>query len=242
MSAMCAGLVVGVTGLTGCSSEEDPDAGTNGIGKLSAAKIQSKARAVADAAPTVRLSGELVSKGHTYKLDMRLKDEGASGSVTSKGETFQLLRVGKQLFLKADSAFWTHKDAKGGEKPGKADAAAAAKLDGKYVKVPQADASYQQLSGFTDKDLLLEGMLTLHGKLATGERGTTSGAPSIEINGDKGAGGTLDVSLKGKPYPLSLERAGGAGTLRLTDWGRDVPLSEPDKDEMVDYGAQLPES
>ncbi|GAA1928924.1 hypothetical protein GCM10009837_63170 [Streptomyces durmitorensis] len=242
VSAVCAGLVIGVTGLTGCSSEEDPDAGTNGMGKLSAAKIQSKSRAAADSATAVRLSGTLVSKGHTYKLDMRLKDEGGTGSVTSKGETFQLLRVGKQLFLKADSAFWTHEDAKGGQKPGKADGAAAAKLDGKYVKVPQEDASYQQLSGFTDKDVLLAGMLTLHGELATGDRGTTSGNPSIEITGDKGAGGTLDVSLKGKPYPLSLERAGDAGTLRLSDWGRDFPLSEPDKDEMVDYGEQLPES
>ncbi|MFG2502503.1 hypothetical protein ACGFSB_30360 [Streptomyces sp. NPDC048441] len=240
---MCAGLVVGVTGLTGCSSDKDPDAGTNGIGKLSAAKIQSKSRAAADAAPTVRLSGTLVSKGHTYKLDMRLKDNGGTGSVTSKGETFQLLRVGKQLFLKADSAFWTHKDAKGGgEKPGKTDDAAAAKLNGKFVKVPAGDAAYKQLSGFTDKDLLLEGMLALHGKLATGDRGTTSGNPSIEVTGDKGAGGTLDVALKGKPYPLSLERAGDAGSLRLSDWGRDFTLSEPEKDEMVDYGEQLPES
>jgi hypothetical protein len=240
---MCAGLVLGATGLTGCSSDEDPDAGTNGIGKLSAEKIQGKSRAAADAAPAVRLSGTLVSKGHTYKLDMRLKDEGGTGSVTSKGETFQLLRVGKQLFLKADSAFWTHEDAKGGaEKPGKTDDAAAAKLDGKFVKVPAGDAAYKQLSGFTDKGLLLEGMLTLHGKLATGDRGTTSGNPTIQINGDDGAGGTLDVSLKGKPYPLRLERAGDTGTLRLSDWGQDFTLGEPDKDEMVDYGEQLPTS
>ncbi|MFF1693962.1 hypothetical protein ACFVXC_10110 [Streptomyces sp. NPDC058257] len=240
---MCAGLVAGVTGLTGCSSDEDPDAGTNGIGKLSAAKIQSKSRAAADAAPAVRLAGTLVSKGHTYKLDMRLKEEGGTGSVTSKGETFQLLRVGKELFLKADSAFWTHEDAKGGaEKPGKTDDAAAAKLDGKFVKVPAGDAAYKQLSGFTDKDLLLDGMLTLHGKLATGDRGTTDGNPTIEINGDEGAGGTLDVSLEGKPYPLRLERAGDTGTLRLSDWGQDFTLAEPDKDEMVDYGEQLPTS
>ncbi|MFG2649143.1 hypothetical protein [Streptomyces sp. NPDC048436] len=242
VSALCAGLVMGVTGLTGCSSDEDPDAGTNGIGKLSATKIQSKSRSVAYAAPAVRLSGSLVSKGHTYKLDMRLKEEGGTGSVTSKGETFQLLRVGKQLFLKADAGFWTHEDAKGGQKPGKTDGAAAAKLDGKYVKVPREDAAYQQLSGFTDKDVLLEGMLTLHGKLATGDRGTTSGAPSIKITGDEGAGGTLSVSLKGKPYPLRLVRAGDAGTLLLSDWGRDFALNVPAKDEMVDYGEQLPES
>ncbi|MEV8016239.1 hypothetical protein AB0O76_07830 [Streptomyces sp. NPDC086554] len=243
VSALCAGLVVGVTGLTGCSSsEEDPDAGTNGVGKLSASKIQRKSLAAADAADAVRLSGTVVSKGHTYKLDMRLKGEGGEGSVTSKGDTFKLLRVGKQLYLMADSGFWDHADAKDGEKPGKADDEAAAKLDGKYVKVPQEDAAYKQLSGFTDKDVLLSGMLTLHGKLETGERGRTGGIPSIKITGDKGAGGTLDVSLQGKPYPLRLQRAGDAGTLRLTDWGKDFSLEEPRKDEMVDYGEQLPTS
>ncbi|MCF3120240.1 hypothetical protein IPZ68_11085 [Streptomyces arenae] len=240
VSVLCAGLVAGATSLTGCSSE-DPDAGTNGVGKLSAAKIQSKAGRAAESASAVRLSGTLVSKSHTYSLDMRLKGEGGTGSVTSKGQTFQLLRVGEELYLKADSEFWTHDTTTDG-KAEKSDETAAAKLDGKYVKVPKGDPSYKQLSGFTDKDLLLDGMLTLHGRLAKGDRGTTGSKRTIEITGDDGAGGTLDVSLEGRPYPLRLERGGHAGTVKLTDWNQDFPLQEPSKDEMVDYGRQLPTS
>ena len=229
-------------GLAACSSE-DPDAGTNGVAKLSAPKIQSRTVKAAQGAAAVHLSGTVVSSGHSYKIDMRLKDEGGTGSVTTGGRTFRLLRVGEHLFLKADADFWTHQDAKGSGHGSQAGTAAAAdKLDGKYVKVPQGDPAYKRLSGFTVKGALLDGLLALHGTVAKGDRGTAGGVRTVELTGDKGAGGTLEVSLEGTPYPLRLERAGGAGTLQLADWGKDFTLREPGADETVDYGAQLPTS
>ncbi|MFE6173355.1 hypothetical protein [Streptomyces sp. NPDC056464] len=234
VTAMCA-LVVSGTGLTGCS--EDPDEGTNGVGKLPAAEIQRKTRTAAESAEAVRLSGNVVTSGRTYTLDMRVKSEGAAGSVTAQGSTFQLLRIGEQLFLKADAGFWS--DA-GGD--GKADAAAVDKLSGKYVKVPQGDPAYKKFSGFTDKDVLLDGLLTLHGALATDGHHEQAGTRTIRITGDKGAGGTLDVSLEGTPYPLRLARAGGGGTLTFASWGDDFPLEKPSKGDTVDYGKQLPTS
>jgi hypothetical protein len=233
--AMCA-LVVTGTGLTGCSGD-DPDAGTNGVGRLAPGKIQSQTRTAAASAATVRLSGTVVTSGRTYTFDMRLKEDGGTGSVTSKGTAFRLLRVGEQLYLMADAAFWTH-----AEDGGSGDSAAADKLDGKYVKVPQGDPAYKKFSGFTDKDLLLDSLLTLHGTLAKDGHHDQSGVRTIRITGDKGAGGTLDVSLEGKPYPLRLARAGGAGTLRFSDWGKSFTVTEPAKGETVDYGAQLPAS
>ncbi|MFD5076289.1 hypothetical protein [Streptomyces sp. NPDC058371] len=235
---MCA-LVVTGTGLTGCSSE-DPDAGTNGVGKLSAAKIQSRTRTAAESAKMVRLSGTVVTNGRTYTLDMRLKGDGGTGSVTSQGATFRLLRVGEHLFLKADAEFWSHQDGKGDD--GGSDAAAADKLEGMYVKVPTGDPAYKRFSGFTDKNVLLDGLLTLHGALATDGHHEQGGTRTIRITGDKGSGGSLDVSLEGKPYPLRLVRAADAGTLSLTDWGQDFSLAEPSKKETVDYGQQLPAS
>lgn len=237
MSAICA-LVVTGTGLTGCS--EDPDAGTNGVGKLPADQIQSKTRAAAGAAGAVRLSGNVVVGERTYRLDMRLKSDGATGSVTAQETTFQLLRVGEHLFLKADADFWTDADGKGDGSD--ADAAAADKLDGKYVKVPQGDPSYKKFSGFTDKDLLLDGLLTLHGTVDKDGHHEQAGVRTIRIAGADGSGGTLDISLEGKPYPLRLVRAGGAGTLTFSAWGKDFALKEPEKDETVDYGKQLPTS
>lgn len=233
--AMCA-LVVTGAGLAGCGGG-DPDAGTNGVGKLSADKIQSRTRTAAKSASSVHLSGTVVSGGGTYTLDMRLKGDGGSGSVTSKNGTFRLLRVGEHLFLKADAAFWSRQDGSGS-----GDGSAAGKLDGKYVKVPSGDPAYQRFSGFTDKDVLLDGLLTLHGTLTTDGHHEQGGVRTIRIAGDKGAGGSLDVSLEGSPYPLLLVRAGNAGTLRLSEWGKDFTLAEPPKEQTVDYGKQLPSS
>ncbi|WND18383.1 hypothetical protein [Streptomyces violaceus] len=234
-SAMCALLVTG-TVLTGCA--EDPNEGTNGVGRLPAGKIQSKTRTAAESAGAVRVHGSVVSGEKTYALDMRLKDDGGEGSVTTEGTTFQLLRIGEQLFLKADAGFWSHGDGQGG----KGDGDAASKLGGKFVKVPQGDPAYKKFSGFTDKGVLLDGLLTLHGTLATDGHEEQAGVRTIRITGDKGSGGALEVSLEGKPYPLRLERAGGAGTLTFSAWGEDFSLREPERNETVDYGRQLPTS
>ncbi|MFJ4620586.1 hypothetical protein [Streptomyces sp. NPDC088812] len=236
VSAMCALVVTGL-GVTGCS--EDPDAGTNGVGKLSADRIQKKTKAAATAVDTVRLSGTVVAGGKSYKLDMRLKSDGGTGSVTAAGASFHLLRVGEQLYLKADAAFWKNED---GETGSDSDTAAADKLDGKYVKVPSGDPSYKKFSGFTDKDLLLGDLLTLHGSLGKDGYHEQSGKRTVRITGGGGSGGTLDVSLEGKPYPLRLVRAGDAGTLSFSAWGEDFALKEPAKGETVDYGKELPTS
>ncbi|MEU2713690.1 hypothetical protein [Streptomyces sp. NPDC007205] len=235
VTAFCALAVTGTAVLTGCGGG-DPDAGTNGVGKLPADRIQARTRAAAQGAPAVRLSGTVVTSGRTYQLDMQLKAGGGTGSVTSKGATFKLLRVGKQLYLKADADFWNQADGKDGGD------GAAGKLNGKYVKVPQGDPAYRKFSGFTDKDLLLDGLLTLHGTLATDGHHDDAGTRTIRITGDKGSGGSLDVSLEGTPYPLRLARAGGGGTLTFSDWGKDFAVAEPAKGETVDYGRQLPTS
>ncbi|MFB7403164.1 hypothetical protein ACFCZR_23620 [Streptomyces rubiginosohelvolus] len=234
---LCGGLTVA---LAACGTEEDPDKGTNGVAKLSAAQIDKKARAAADAASAVRLSGTLVSKGGTYELDMKLNAEGGMGSVTSKKQSFALLRVEDELYLKAPAEFWTH-EGSGGESE-TADAAAADKLGGKYVKVPEGDPSYRLLRGFTDKKVLLDGLLALHGTLNKGGRDTVAGQRTIQILGGKGEGGAFNVSLEKEPYPVRVARGGGGGTVSLADWGQAFPLAAPEEDDTVDYGGQLPKS
>ncbi|MBH5336851.1 hypothetical protein IHE55_19590 [Streptomyces pactum] len=260
--AMCVGLAVALVGCGG-GEEKDPDEGTNGVGRLPAAKIETKARKAALGARAVHLSGTVVSQGRSYRLDMRLKEDGGTGQVSTKDATFELLRVGEDLYLKADADFWTHEegaqggggtgngtgtgdtggDSAGTGSPGGPDAddrAAARKLEDKYVKVPVGDPSYQQLGGFTDKKVLLDGLLGLHGTLTTGDRGEVAGVRTIRVLAGKGSGGSVDVSLEGAPYPLRLQRAGDAGVIRLADWNRDFELTAPEKKDVVDYGQQLP--
>ncbi|MFF9015868.1 hypothetical protein ACF09C_23250 [Streptomyces sp. NPDC014870] len=242
--ALCAGLAAG---LSACA--EDPDEGTNGVGKLAPDAIEQKAQTAADGAKAVRLAGTLVSKGGTFKLNMRLKDDGASGSVTTKNSTFELLRIGDELYLKADAAFWTHGEggSQGSPAPSasadasEADSEAADTLDDKYVKVPQDDPSYKQLRGFTDMDLLLDGLIGLHGDVVKGDRDKIGGIRTVKVKGgEDGEGGTLDVALEGTPFPLQFARGGGAGVVVLSEWDKDFPLEAPAPGETLDYGKQLP--
>lgn len=231
--ALGAGLALGLTGCMG----DDPDEGTNGVGKLSATEIDARARTAADSAAAVHLAGTLISKDGSYILDMRLNANGGTGSVTSRENTFAVLRVGDDLYLKADAAFWGA-DGKGADE----DAEAARKLDGKYVKVPEDDPTYKRLRGFTEKDTLLDGLLTLHGTVNKGDRDKVDGAPTIQLLGGKGEGGALDVALKGEPYPVRVARGGGGGTVTLAEWGRSFDLAAPPQDDTVDYGGQLPKN
>ncbi|GAA3492282.1 hypothetical protein GCM10018987_63650 [Streptomyces cremeus] len=236
--AVCAGLAAG---LAGCG--EDLDEGTNGVGRLSAAEIEGKARATAKAATAVRLTGTFISKGGTYKLNMRLKDTGGTGSVTTKDSTFELLRIRDELFMKAGADFWRHDATKPGATFKKEDEEAADKLEDKYVKVPKGDPAYEQFRGFTDKAVLLDGLLGLNGTPTKGDRETITGMRTIKVvGGEDGQGGALAVSLEKKPYPLRLARAGGAGVVQLADWDKDFPLAPPPKDLTVDYGRQLPKA
>ncbi|MBA0051433.1 hypothetical protein E0L36_11180 [Streptomyces sp. AJS327] len=234
---MCLGLTAL---LTGCGQEEDPDEGTNGLGKLSPAKAEMKARKAAESASAVRLTGNVESKGGTHRLEMRLTGNGGMGQVSTKGGgTFELLRVGQDLYLKAGGDFWA-RQAKSGAKPTEADLRAAGKLDGKYVKVPRGDPAYKQLRGFTDKRVLLDGLLAMDGKRAADERGEVGGLETLRVTAGEGAsGGSVHVSLNGTPYPLQVERAGGRGKVELTDWNKKFTLRAPKKEHTVDYGKQI---
>ncbi|MFI8994560.1 hypothetical protein [Streptomyces sp. NPDC053542] len=233
-AAVCAGLALA---LAACGGEtEDPDAGTNGVGKLSPAKIRTKTLAAAADAGSVHVSGKLVSGRSTYQLDMQLAQNGGKGTVSTKDTTFSLLRIDRSLWVKADADFWAHRK---GSSPSKTDTAAAAKLGGKYVKVPSEDRTYQQFSGFTEKEPLLDTLLTLHGGLSRGAHGSLDGTRTIRVAAAKGNGGTLDVSLEGEPYPLRLQRAGGAGVVTFEDWDEHIELERPADDKVVDYGESL---
>jgi len=226
-TALCAaGLLSGCLGFGG-----DPDAGTNGVGKLPAPTIQQQARAAATSAPAVRLSGTLVSGGQTYRLDMRLRADGGVGEVSTKGDTFQLLRVGDTLYLKAGADFY---GAAGDDKNSQT---AAAHLNGKYVKIPKSDPAYQQFSGLTDKKTLLTDLFGLATPLKVGAHRSVDHTRTIALKGAKG--GSLDVSLKGTPYPLRYQPAGKSGSLVLSDWAEDFTLAAPAKSEVVDYGKTI---
>ncbi|UED88350.1 hypothetical protein K4G22_09040 [Streptomyces profundus] len=223
-----------LVGSSACGSSEEPPEETNGVDELSPDEIEETARTAAAEATSVRLSGTVVADGASYRLDMRLGPDGAVGEVSAEGATFELLRVGDEMYMRADAAFWETEGI-----PEELESDPTQKLDGKYVLVVTDDPAYAELSGFTEKDALLEAVLTMEGTRTAGEEGEVDGVRTIQLDAAEGAGGTLDVSLDGTPYPLRLRRGGDAGDLKLTDWGEDFTLHPPADDEIVDYGDAL---
>lgn len=226
--------------LTGCAGEEepppDPDEGTNGLASLPAATIEERAFEAASEAESLRLTGSVTAGEAGFRLDMRLGPEGGVGEVSTQGATFELLRVEDELFIKADAAFWQYQQS---EDEAERDIDPSTKLEGMYVKVPPDDPSYDQLSGFTDKTLMLELLLTMEGTRETGDRGMFNNVQTVSVVADEGAGGVLEVALVGDPYPLRLERGGEAGEIRMAEWNEEFPLRAPQEEQIVDYGDQI---
>ncbi|MFJ6212846.1 hypothetical protein ACIQGZ_05865 [Streptomyces sp. NPDC092296] len=237
-SALGTVCVTAALALTAGCGASDPDEGTNGVGRQTPDAIAAKARAAALAAPSVRLSGSVVSAGATYRLDMRLKESGGTGKVVSGNRTFELLRVGSKLYVKGDAAFYA---AGGASASATATASvtasagsAASTLEGRYVRVHSSDPSYKELSVFTEKDALLGSVTDLGGPVHKGNYTRVDGVRTVSVATD--AGSTLRVSLVGTPYPVRVERAGGAGTLDLTEFGRDFKIATPPAADILDYG------
>ncbi|MEO3750235.1 hypothetical protein [Streptomyces sp. B6B3] len=224
-----------LTPLAACGSGGGSGEDTNGMEELSAEEIEQQARTTALEAQTVLLTGTVISGEQSYRIDMRLAEDGGVGEVSAEGgSTFELLRVGEELYLKADEAFWESEDL-----PAELESDPAKKLDDKYVKVAPDDPAYEELSGFTDKNLLLDGLLSLQGERDTGDHGEVGGVETIRVEADGGTGGAMEVALVGPPYPLRLVRGGGAGEVTLADWNQDFPLRPPAEDDIVDYGEDM---
>lgn len=234
VGALCGGLVAM---LAACGA--DPDEGTNGMGELAPEAIERRAHQVAEKATAVRLTGRVTARAQTYRFDVRLNEDGCVGEVSTDGSTFELLRVGRDLYLRAGVAFWRSQADRGGVDPKVLEELKthpAEKLDGKYVKVAPDDPAYAELSGFTDKASLLDGLLAMEGEREVGEYGQLGGVRTIQVVADDGAGGAMDVALTGPPYPLRLQRGGLAGEVTLGDWNEEFALRAPKDDQVVDYG------
>lgn len=235
MAAVALGLTL-CFGAVGCGADEPP-VETNGVEELPPEELEERARTAAAEAATVRLSGTVVAEGSSYRLDMRIGPDGGVGEVSTEGATFELLRVGDEMYMKADAAFWETEGI-----PEELESDPTQKLDGKYVLVAPDDPAYGELSGFTEKNALLEALLVLDGERSTGDESEVDGVRTIQLNAADGAGGTMHVSLEGTPYPLRLHRGGDAGDLQLTDWDQEFSLHAPADEDVVDYGdAVLPE-
>lgn len=208
-------LALALAGVSGCGGSSSSG---NGIAAKSPAEIVSAAKAAADSASSVHVTGSIVNGGAAIALDMELLNgKGGRGRLSESGLSFELVEVGGNVYIKGSPAFYRHF----------AGTAAAQLLDGKWLKAPAGTGSFASLSALTDLRKLLDSTLTSHGSLSKGATSTIEGQPAIGVK-DLTRGGILYVASTGKPYPLEITKSGsGGGKVSFTHWNAPVTLTAP---------------
>jgi hypothetical protein len=205
--------LVALLGLAACGGGKK----TNGEESKSAAQVVADAQAAAKSASIVHVVGGGVDNGRPIKLNLWIGDGKGKGHLEEGGLSFDLVRIGKTVYVKAGAAFWKRF---GG-------AAAAALLHDKWVKAPTAQAQVQQITGLVDKTLFFSSILGQHGKIENRGIVDYRGQKVVEIR-DTTQGGSLYVASEGTAYPVAVNGGKNQGDVDFTDWNAtDEPIVAP---------------
>jgi hypothetical protein len=182
---------------------------SNGEASKSATAILADARQAALAAGSARVTGTIHDSGQTIGLDLKITGQGGGGTMTLQGSKLDIVRIGKNVYIRAPSSFY--------EKVG-AGKAAGQLLDGRWLKAPASTPDFAQLASLTDMNAFVGQALKPDGTISKGGETTINGQKAIQLKSSKG--GSLYISEEGKPYPVEIKGGGGSsGTLTLSDWG-----------------------
>jgi hypothetical protein len=212
-------LLIALPAGCGGSSSSSSSSSGNGVADKSPADILAATKVAADAAKTVHVSGSIVSGGTPITLDMNLlAGKGGRGQLSESGLAFELIQVGKTVYIKGSPAFY--------KKIG--GTAAAQLLQGKWLKAPASNSDFASLSQLTDLRQLVDQTLETHGSsLTKGGSSTIAGQKVVGIT-DKTKGGTLYIAATGQPYPVQIVKTGSSGgKITFDRWNSSVTLAAP---------------
>ncbi|HUJ54628.1 MAG TPA: hypothetical protein VLW49_01425 [Gaiellaceae bacterium] len=221
MRAPVAALVSAGLLLAGCGGSGKPSttAAANGEASKPAAQVLADAEEAATSASSMHVSGHIVL-GHTpLTLDLSIaRGRGATGTMSTNGLSFSLVRIGKTIYVRGSDAFYKHY----------AGAALAGLLHGKWL---QASATHGQLAAvapITSAAALFAEVSSHHGKLANDGVTTYQGQQAVEIR-DTSDDSKLYVSATGTPYPVALVggRSGQSGAIAFDRWNAPVSVNAP---------------
>jgi hypothetical protein len=208
-------LVAGTA--TGCGGSS---ASSNGVTSKSPEQILAAAKAAADGAASVHLSGSIVNEGKPISIDMELlAGKGGKGRITLEGLEIQLIRVERAIYISGSAAFYRHI----------AGPAAAQLLQGKWLKAPENGGNFSSLASLTELNKLIDTALAEHGTLKKGAETTIAGQKVVALE-DVSNGGTLYVAAQGTPYPAEIVKKGGnggGGGILFDRWNKPVTLTAP---------------
>lgn len=208
---------VGAILLAGCGSSKPKP--SSGEAAKPASRILKDAQHAASAARSVHATGHGVQGGQKISLDLSIAvGRGAAGSFTLYGGSLDVIRLGPNIYLRGDRAFWQRVGSNGVK---------LSLLINRWVEAPASAPSFSgftglmSMSGFTSR-------FAVPGKVVNEGVKTFQGQQVIALQ-DPSEHGTLYVSATGKPYPVALVGGKSAVTLTFDHWNQSVSLPNAPK-------------
>lgn len=220
--ALASALVVGALITAGCGSSGSSNSSTasNGEASKTGTEVLTDAKAATQAATSVHvvLTG-LNATVTGVALDLS-RGNGASGTVTFKGQPVQIVASGQTVYMKGSASFWTQATG----------SASSAKLFAdKWLKVPASTASsaVSGMSSLTDMSTLFTSLLSPSGTVTNAGLSTYEGTRAVKLT--NGKGGVLYVAATGSPLPVGVTQPAsqGAGNGSFTNWNAPVTITVP---------------
>jgi len=214
----------------GKASTTAPAAG--GTAAAAAAKVLTSARTAMGTATSAHFTGTVVSGGTSYGIDLTVGTD-AEGVMRYPGGTIAVRRVGTNLYLQPDDAFFTaHKHPE-----------LAAVYQGLWMPIDPADPAYATIMPLTR----LATWTTVLGSAPaarTGAGTAVDGVPTVAVSGGTGTkANTLLVPASGPALPLLAQSADKVDQIRALDWNKaPAPVATPTgtKDEPDDALVDVP--
>lgn len=222
-----AGLIAACGGSSPSSSSSSSPAASPSPTATSAAQILPKMKAAVASAQSVHMSGSATSGGQHVTFDVSFFGKtGVDGSVGLNGTTFVILSVGGKTYIKINAAFL---------KVAGAPAAACARVCGKYIEAPAAQA--RQLTGsFTLGSLAKQAFAKLPGAgssaAGTFTPATVNGQQTLQFSQ---GGNTIAVAATGTPYPLLIKDTTG-DNIQFSQWNSVTTPSAPPASQVIPPG------
>ena len=210
-----ASVLVLASALAGCGGSSSSG---NGIESKSPEQILEATKQAASQASSVHIVGSIVSEGKPITLNMELlAGKGGKGTISQEGFTIQIIQTGGAVYINGSAAFYKHVSG----------SAAAALLQGKWLKAPANSGELASLAELTDLGKLIDTALATHGNLSKGDPTTVQGQKAVPLK-DTSKGGTLYVAATGEPFPLQLTKEGKEnGKVTFSRWDEPVTLTAP---------------
>jgi hypothetical protein len=189
----------------------------NGIAKKPAKEILAAARRALAKATSVHLSGSRIEKGDTVRIDMRIGQTGAKGTMTApvKGTMIpvQLLYVGSKSFMRS-KRLWK---ATGGS-------TMAELIGDRWVLMPAGKGGPPEVSNLK----AMAASIKSAGPVSLGRKTTIDGQPAIGV---KTKDSTFYVAMTGTPYLLRVTPLKGDKKKfdSLTDYNAPLTVAAPAK-------------